>query len=66
MFVTSVSAESVSTNRGDYCVSKAGLAMAAQLLAVRLAAEGIPVYEVRPGVIRDGHDRRRRREVRPR
>jgi NAD(P)-dependent dehydrogenase (short-subunit alcohol dehydrogenase family) len=52
VFVTSVSATTVSTNRGDYCVSKAGLAMAAQLWAVRLAAEGIPVYEVRPGVIR--------------
>jgi len=52
VFVSSVSATAVSTNRGDYCVSKAGLAMAAQLWAVRLAAEGIPVYEVRPGVIR--------------
>jgi NAD(P)-dependent dehydrogenase (short-subunit alcohol dehydrogenase family) len=51
VFVTSVSAEMVSIARGEYCVSKAGLAMAAQLFAVRLAAHGIPVYEVRPGII---------------
>jgi len=51
VFVTSVSAEMVSVNRGDYCVTKAGLAMAARLFAVRLAGEGIPVYEVRPGII---------------
>lgn len=51
VFVTSVSAEMVSANRGEYCVSKAGLAMAAQLFAARLAHHGIPVYEVRPGVI---------------
>ena len=50
--VTSVSATMVSTNRGEYCVSKAGLAMASQLWAVRLAGDGIPVYEVRPGIIR--------------
>ena len=52
VFVTSVSATTVSTNRGDYCVSKAGLAMAAQLWAVRLAPEAIPVYELRPGIVR--------------
>ena len=51
VFVTSVSAALASLNRGDYCVSKAGLAMAARLFALRLAPEGIPVYEVRPGVI---------------
>jgi 3-oxoacyl-[acyl-carrier protein] reductase len=51
VFVTSVSAELASTNRGDYCVSKAGLAMAARLFAARLAGEGIAVYEVRPGII---------------
>jgi 3-oxoacyl-[acyl-carrier protein] reductase len=51
VFVTSVSAEMASMNRGDYCVSKAGLAMAAKLFAMRLAAHQIPVYEVRPGVI---------------
>jgi NAD(P)-dependent dehydrogenase (short-subunit alcohol dehydrogenase family) len=41
-----------STSRGEYCVSKAGLAMASQLWAARLAEAGIPVYEVRPGIIR--------------
>ena len=51
VFVTSISAAAASPNRGEYCVSKAGLAMAAQLFAVRLAASGIPVYEVRPGII---------------
>lgn len=51
VFVTSVSAEMVSPNRGEYCVSKAGLAMTAKLFAIRLAEAGIPVYEVRPGVI---------------
>lgn len=51
VFVTSVSAEMASVNRGEYCVSKAGLSMAARLFAVRLAGEGIPVFEVRPGII---------------
>jgi 3-oxoacyl-[acyl-carrier protein] reductase len=51
VFITSVSAQMVSINRGDYCISKAGLAMAAALFAVRLAPHGIPVYDVRPGVI---------------
>lgn len=49
--ISSISATAVSTNRGDYCISKAGVSMATQLFAVRLAAEGIVVYEVRPGVI---------------
>jgi NAD(P)-dependent dehydrogenase (short-subunit alcohol dehydrogenase family) len=51
VFVTSVSADHASTNRGDYCVSKAGLSMGARLFASRLAAGGIAVYEVRPGII---------------
>ena len=51
VFITSVSADMASPNRGEYCVSKAGLAMAARLFAVRLAGHGIPVYEVRPGII---------------
>jgi len=51
VFITSVSAELASINRGDYCVSKAGLAMAAHLFALRLAKDGIPVYDVRPGII---------------
>ena len=49
--VSSLSAYSVSTNRGDYCVSKAGLAMLTQFFAARLAEHGIAVHEVRPGVI---------------
>ncbi|MBK8979739.1 MAG: 3-ketoacyl-ACP reductase [Planctomycetes bacterium] len=49
--VTSVSAEVVSPARADYCVAKAGLSMATKVWAARLAADGIPVYEVRPGVI---------------
>ncbi|HEV3061718.1 MAG TPA: 3-ketoacyl-ACP reductase [Vicinamibacterales bacterium] len=51
VFVTSVSAEMASPNRGEYCVSKAGLSMAARLFAARLAEDGIPVFEVRPGII---------------
>jgi NAD(P)-dependent dehydrogenase (short-subunit alcohol dehydrogenase family) len=51
IFITSVSAEMVSVNRGEYCVSKAGLSMAARLYAARLAEHGIPVFEVRPGII---------------
>jgi 3-oxoacyl-[acyl-carrier protein] reductase len=51
VFVTSISAEVASVNRGEYCMSKAGLSMAARLWAVRLAEFGIPVYEVRPGII---------------
>jgi NAD(P)-dependent dehydrogenase (short-subunit alcohol dehydrogenase family) len=49
--VSSLSAYAVSTDRGDYCISKAGLAMLTQLFAVRLAEAGIRVYEVRPGVM---------------
>ena len=51
VFVTSISSYAASTNRGEYCVSKAGLSMAAQLYASRLAADGIGVFEVRPGII---------------
>jgi 3-oxoacyl-[acyl-carrier protein] reductase len=66
IFITSVSADMASTNRGEYCVSKAGLSMAARLYAMRLAEHGIPVYEVRPGIIatdmtagvREAYDRR--------
>ncbi len=52
IFVSSISAEFVSVNRGDYCITKHGLGMATKLWAVRLAEFGIDVYEVRPGVIR--------------
>jgi NAD(P)-dependent dehydrogenase (short-subunit alcohol dehydrogenase family) len=55
-----------SVNRGEYCVSKAGLGMTARLFAARLASSGIPVYDVRPGIIatdmtagvRETYDRR--------
>ena len=51
VFVTSISSYTASVNRGEYCVSKAGLSMAAQLYASRLAGEGIGVFEIRPGII---------------
>jgi 3-oxoacyl-[acyl-carrier protein] reductase len=49
--ISSVSAYTASTNRGDYCVSKAALSMLTPLFAARLAEHGINVYEIRPGVI---------------
>jgi NAD(P)-dependent dehydrogenase (short-subunit alcohol dehydrogenase family) len=49
--VSSVSAYAISTNRGDYCISKAGIGMLTQLFAARLAEHGIRVYEIRPGII---------------
>ena len=49
--ISSISATVASTNRGEYCISKAGISMATQLWAVRLAEFDIPVYEVRPGLI---------------
>jgi NAD(P)-dependent dehydrogenase (short-subunit alcohol dehydrogenase family) len=51
VIVSSASAVRASVNRGDYCISKAGLSMAARLWAVRLAAEGVQVFEVRPGIM---------------
>ena len=51
VFITSVSAETSSPTRAEYCISKAGLSMAARVLADRLAPTGIPVFEVRPGII---------------
>lgn len=51
VFITSVSAEMASTTRGEYCVSKAGLAMTVKLFALTLAPYGIPVFEIRPGII---------------
>ena len=50
--VSSVSAEMASIERGEYCISKAGLGMLTKLYALRLATLGIGVFEVRPGVIR--------------
>lgn len=49
--VSSISATVASVNRGEYCISKAGISMATQLFAVRLGEFNIPVYEVRPGII---------------
>ncbi|MER8770651.1 3-ketoacyl-ACP reductase [Mesorhizobium sp. M0960] len=50
--ITSVSAAMASPERSDYCISKAGLSMWVKNLALRLAAENIAVFEVRPGIIR--------------
>ncbi len=52
IFVTSISAYAASVNRGEYCISKAGLSMAVQLWADRLAGQGVRVFEIRPGIIR--------------
>ena len=51
-FITSISAYAPSINRGDYCVSKAGLTMASQLFASRMGKHDIPVIEIRPGITR--------------
>lgn len=52
VFITSISAYAASVNRAEYCISKAGLSMSALLYAQRLAPAGIPVFEIRPGIIR--------------
>jgi 3-oxoacyl-[acyl-carrier protein] reductase len=49
--ISSVSAYTASTNRGDYCIAKAALSMITPLFAARLAEHGINVYEIRPGII---------------
>lgn len=49
--ISSISATVASVNRGEYCISKAGISMATQLFAVRLGEFNIPVFEVRPGII---------------
>ena len=49
--ISSISATVASVNRGEYCVSKAGIGMVTKLFAVRLGEFNIPVYEVRPGII---------------
>jgi 3-oxoacyl-[acyl-carrier protein] reductase len=49
--ITSISAYTASTNRGDYCMAKAALSMLTPLYAARLAEHGINVYEIRPGII---------------
>lgn len=63
--ISSISATVASVNRGEYCISKAGISMATQLFAVRLGEFDIPVYEIRPGVtqtdmtegVKDKYDR---------
>jgi NAD(P)-dependent dehydrogenase (short-subunit alcohol dehydrogenase family) len=52
VFVTSISAYAASVNRGEYCISKAGLSMAVALYAQQLARSGIQVFEIRPGIVR--------------
>jgi len=52
VFVTSISSYTASVNRGEYCISKAGLSMSVALYAQRLAAHGIQVFEIRPGIVR--------------
>ncbi|MBQ6158061.1 MAG: 3-ketoacyl-ACP reductase [Thermoguttaceae bacterium] len=49
--IGSISATVASVSRGEYCLSKAGIAMMCKLFAVRLAEFGIPVYELRPGIV---------------
>ncbi|MBR5415964.1 MAG: 3-ketoacyl-ACP reductase [Thermoguttaceae bacterium] len=49
--IGSISATVASVSRGEYCLSKAGVAMMCRLFAVRLAEFGIPVYELRPGIV---------------
>ncbi len=51
VFVSSVSAEMASMNRGDYCISKAGIGMMARVFALRLAAHDTQVVEFRPGIM---------------
>ena len=51
VFIGSISADTVSVNRAEYCMAKAALAMASQCWAVRTAGEGIQVYEIRPGIM---------------
>jgi NAD(P)-dependent dehydrogenase (short-subunit alcohol dehydrogenase family) len=52
VFITSISSYTASTNRAEYCISKAGLSMSVALYASRLAAENVQVFEIRPGIIR--------------
>ena len=52
VFVTSISSYTVSVNRAEYCISKAGLSMSVALYAQRLADIGVKVFEIRPGIIR--------------
>jgi NAD(P)-dependent dehydrogenase (short-subunit alcohol dehydrogenase family) len=50
--ISSISAAVASVNRGEYCIAKAGMGMMTKLFAARLGEHGIPVYEIRPGIIK--------------
>ena len=52
VFITSISSYTASTNRAEYCISKAGLSMSAALYALRLAVDNVQVFEIRPGIVR--------------
>lgn len=52
IFIGSISAFTASVNRGDYCMTKSAISMAAKLFAARLAPHNIPVFEIQPGIIR--------------
>ena len=52
--ISSMSAYTSSTSRGEYCISKAGVSMVTKLFADRLAEYGIMVNEIRPGIIATG------------
>jgi 3-oxoacyl-[acyl-carrier protein] reductase len=52
VFITSISSYAASTNRAEYCISKAGLSMSVALYAQRLATQNIQVFEIRPGIVR--------------
>jgi 3-oxoacyl-[acyl-carrier protein] reductase len=52
VFIGSISAFTASVNRGDYCMTKSAISMAAKLFAARLAPHHIPVFEIQPGIIR--------------
>ncbi len=52
VFVSSISSFTASTNRGDYCMTKAAISMAVKLFAARLAPHNVQVFEIQPGIIR--------------
>jgi NAD(P)-dependent dehydrogenase (short-subunit alcohol dehydrogenase family) len=52
VFITSISSYAASTNRAEYCISKAGLSMSVSLYAQRLAPANVQVFEIRPGIVR--------------
>jgi NAD(P)-dependent dehydrogenase (short-subunit alcohol dehydrogenase family) len=51
LFITSVSAQMISVERAEYCLSKSAAATMAQLFAVRMAPHGVGVFDLRPGII---------------